>query len=234
MTTIPRITTSTGHPNARPASGDGGDQQGEAKSPGLVDGRIRRGRRAAGRFGASLRVSHPLILSISCRASVPTTAVGVDHGVDPIGTPPIMPGEDGIEYVGDGHPADPPRQEGGHRLLVGGVEHRRRGLALPPGLVGQAEAGEGVMVGRLEVEAAARRPVDAAEGRGDAVGPRQGVADGQAHVGVGELGDGGAVGHLDHGVHDRLRVDHDVDGVVVDVEQLVGLDHLQALVHERR
>ena len=49
-----------------------------------------------------------------------------------------------------------------------------------------------------------------------------------------QLGDRGAVGELDHRVHDRLRVHHHLDLVVVDAEQLVGLDHLEALVHQRR
>ena len=62
----------------------------------------------------------------------------------------------------------------------------------------------------------------------------EGEADRQAHVGHRELGDGGAVGELDHAVHDRLRVHDHVDPVEVDAEQLVGLDHLEALVHERR
>ena len=83
----------------------------------------------------------------------------------------------------------------------------------------------------------------APNGGADAVGPGQGVPDGQAHVGHGQLGDGGAVGVGDHRVHDRLRVDHHVDLVVADAdavlpgrraEQLVGLDDLEALVHERR
>jgi hypothetical protein len=35
-------------------------------------------------------------------------------------------------------------------------------------------------------------------------------------------------------VHDRLRVHDDFDAVEVDTEQLVRLDHFEALVHERR
>ena len=35
-------------------------------------------------------------------------------------------------------------------------------------------------------------------------------------------------------MHDRLRVDDDLDVVVVDAEQLAGLDYLEPLVHERR
>ena len=45
---------------------------------------------------------------------------------------------------------------------------------------------------------------------------------------------GRAVGELDHPVDHRLRMHHHVDAVVVEPEQLVGLDHLEALVHERR
>ena len=48
------------------------------------------------------------------------------------------------------------------------------------------------------------------------------------------LGDGRAVGELDHRVHDRLRVHHDVDPVQRDAEEQVRLDHLQALVDQRR
>ena len=47
------------------------------------------------------------------------------------------------------------------RDLVGGVEPRRRGAADAAGVVGQAEAGEGVEIGRLEVEPAEIGPVDA-------------------------------------------------------------------------
>ena len=38
----------------------------------------------------------------------------------------------------------------------------------------------------------------------------------------------------DQRVHDRLRVHDDVDAVVRRAEQVVGLDHLEALVHQRR
>ena len=44
----------------------------------------------------------------------------------------------------------------------------------------------------------------------------------------------GAVVELDQRVDDRLRVDDDVDPLVGDAEQVMGLDHLEALVHQRR
>ena len=49
-----------------------------------------------------------------------------------------------------------------------------------------------------------------------------------------EVGELGAVVELDQRVDDRLRVDDDVDPPVVDGEQVVGLDQLQALVHQGR
>ena len=59
------------------------------------------------------------------------------------------------------------------------------------------------------------------------------VPDRQPHVGHAQLGDRGSVAELGHRVHDRLRMDDHLDPVVVDAEQLVGLDHLEPLVHER-
>ena len=84
-----------------------------------------------------------------------------------------------------------------------------------PGFDRQAEAAEGLGVGRREVEAGDVAPVDRAEGRGEPLRVRQGVADREPHVGLGELGDRRPVAELDHRVHDRLRVDDDLDAVVV-------------------
>ena len=64
-------------------------------------------------------------------------------------------------------------------------------------------------------------------------GQPEGVADRQAHVRQAELGDRRPVGELDHRVDDRLRVHDHLDLVVRRAEQLVGLDHLEALVHQR-
>ena len=57
---------------------------------------------------------------------------------------------------------------------------------------------------------------------------------GQAHVGQAELGDDGPVAELDHRVHYRLRVYDHIHVVDRHVEELVSLDDLEALVHERR
>ena len=47
------------------------------------------------------------------------------------------------------------------------------------------------------------------------------------------MGQGRAVAQLDEAVDDRLRVDDHVDVVIRGAEQVVGLDQLEALVHER-
>ena len=79
-----------------------------------------------------------------------------------------------------------------------------------------------------------RRPVHRTERRRDAVGIRERVSDRQPHVGLRQLGDRRPVGELRHRVHDRLGMHDDLDLVVVHVEQLMSLDDLQTLVHQRR
>ena len=68
----------------------------------------------------------------------------------------------------------------------------------------------------------------------DALGVVQRVGDRHAHVGVAEVRERGAVAQQDVGVHDRLRVHDDVDALVRRAEEVVGLDELEALVHQRR
>ena len=63
-------------------------------------------------------------------------------------------------------------------------------------------------------------------------GQDEAEGDRQLHVRRRRLQHGGAVGELDHRVHDRRRVDHHVDAVEADVEQQVGLDDFQALVDQ--
>ena len=112
----------------------------------------------------------------------------------------------------DVHEADPPRQERGHRDLVGAVEHGRGGPALEARLAGQPQAGEGGLVGRLELEPAAhevhRRP---GRRRG---GVAQRVADRHPHVGRPAVGQDAPVVQPGHGVHQGLGVDHDLDPLV--------------------
>ena len=111
-------------------------------------------------------------------------------------------------------------------------------VAVPPAdgrLAGEPQARERVEVGRLERERADLRP-----GRACARARRR-ARDGAARRRSGRACPGWprcasvAPSHrLDERVDDRLRVHDDVDPVVRRAEQPVRLDHLEALVHQRR
>ena len=90
------------------------------------------------------------------------------------------------------------------------------------------------MVRRLEGQPADRGEVEARRRRGDALGPAQRIGDRDAHVGLAELGEHRAVAERDQAVHDRFRMDQDLDPVLAEAEQVVGLDQLEALVHHGR
>ena len=107
--------------------------------------------------------------------------------------------------------------------------HRTR-----PACSARARQAKTVAVRLLELEAVHGTPVDGPEAGPQALWVAQCVSNWQAHVWLGELGHGGSVDELHHGVYDRLGVNYDRDAVIIDVEQLVGLDDLESLVHERR
>ncbi len=142
--------------------------------------------------------------------------------------------DDGAHGVDDVEEADAARVERRHRLLVRGVEHRGVLAAGPAHLLRERDGGERGGVERLERPARRGGPVERPADAADPVRPVEAERDRQPHVGRRGLGDRRAVDELDHRVHDRLRVHHDVDAVVLDVEEQVRLDDLEALVHERR
>ena len=91
------------------------------------------------------------------------------------------------------------------------------------------------MIGSFEAQAADCDEVQCRQVRQPkALGHAESVGDGDSHVGNAELREPGAVAELDEGVHDALRVDHDVDLRRVQVEQPARLDHFKALVQQRR
>ena len=63
---------------------------------------------------------------------------------------------------------------------------------------------------------------------------RERVRDRHAHVRVAEMRERGTVAEADEPVDDRRRMDDDFDPVVRQSEEEVRLDHLEALVRERR
>ena len=109
--------------------------------------------------------------------------------------------------------------------------------AVPPARAareGEAQARERVEVGRLEGQRAHLGEVEHRHRHVDALGVVQRVGDRDAHVGMAQVRQRRAVAQRDERVDDRLRVHDDVDAVVRRAEQVVRLDHLEALVHQRR
>ena len=94
---------------------------------------------------------------------------------------------------------------------------------------------ERLLVDRLERQRPRRSTRSSGAHRDvDALGVVQRVGDRHAHVRVAEVRERRAVAQLDQAVDDRLRVDDDVDLLVRRAEQVVGLDQLEPLVHQRR
>ena len=120
------------------------------------------------------------------------------------------------------------------RHFVRGVEHDRPGAALFQRVVGQTQARKPLQIRRREFERAQPRNVERRHRAVPAIRIRKGVLNRQAHVGDAQLRDHRSVAQLDHRVHDRLRMDHDVDLARRHAEQPPRLDHLEPLVHQRR
>ncbi len=123
-------------------------------------------------------------------------------------------------------------EEGRHSLLVGGVEDGRSGPTAATGLAGEVDRGKHGGVQRLEGQRLRPAPVHRSLSMGNPVGPSQGEGDRQTHVRRGHLGQRGPVGELDHRVHQRLRMDDNVDVVVGHAEEQMRLDQLETLVHQ--
>ncbi len=142
----------------------------------------------------------------------------------------------GLEDAVDGFPDGREGAETGEESIdgdfVGGVEDGGVGTAGCAGVAREVQGGEVGVTWRFEFEFCEGGEVEWGEAIGDAVGPGDGVLDGEAHIGGGELCEDGAVDEFDHGVDDALGVDDDVDAVHFDVEEPAGFDHFEAFVEE--
>ena len=141
--------------------------------------------------------------------------------------------EDRGHDLRDLHQPDLPFEERHHRHFVGCIEHGwiRRSQSSRP--VREVDRREGLPVELLEREHAERREGQPPDAGRQPVRERQRELDGQPHVGRRHLGGHAAVSELGDPVDDGLGVHDHVDQVVVEPEQVVRLDHLQTLVHER-
>ena len=136
-------------------------------------------------------------------------------------------------YVGDLIPSQPTCEESIDGDLVGRTQPGRCRASKPTGFVGQRKAAKRCHVGQFEVESGQLGPVNPSKRRDDPMWIAKCVPDRETHVGQAELCDRRTVGVLDHRVHDRLRMYDDLDRVIRHIEQFVGLDYLEAFVHQR-
>jgi hypothetical protein len=141
--------------------------------------------------------------------------------------------EDGRRHLGDLDQPDLPFQERHDRHLVRRVQGCGIGQAQAARSIGQLNGRKGISIELLERHAPQRGEVESLDTRRESIRERQGELDGQPHVGGGHLGDHAAVGELGDAVDDGLRMHHHVDLAVLEAEQVVRLDHLEPLVHER-
>ena len=161
----------------------------------------------------------------------PRAPVGVDQLVEVARRRAVDAGEHVLDERCDLEEADPLLEERLHGHLVRGVVRAGVGAAALAGLAAEGEHPERLRVGLVELE---RTQLERRHRRGGALRIGERVGDRDAHVGVAEVRDRGAVAEADEAVDDRRRVDHDLDPVVGDAEEEVRLDHLEALVRERR
>src|SRR2546427_4982644 len=129
---------------------------------------------------------------------------------------------------------DVPGEEGVYRLLVGGIQDRGMPPTLPGRLPGQADALKSALVQIVELQAGEL----VRGGRGHRVRQPVGIgqrhSDRETHVRPSQLGLQRAVDELHERVDDALRMDAHRDRVQWDAKQVMRLDELEALVHERR
>ena len=153
------------------------------------------------------------------------------EGVHALGREPL---ERPLDHRGDAHEAEPAGEEGVDGHLVGGVEHAGGRAARLRCLAREPQAREGAEVRRLEGQRGHGGEIEPRDGHVDALRVVQRVGDRDAHVGQAHVRERRAVAQGHERVDDRLGVHDHVDAVVRRAEQPVRLDHLEALVHQRR
>ena len=116
-------------------------------------------------------------------------------------------GDGFLDYSGYFKEADPARQEGRHRYLIGGAEDIGRPAARIKGRPGDAERREPIAIRPLERQNADRREIEPPNRDRIPLRPGQAMGDRRPHVGRAQAGQHRAVGELDQAMHDRLRVD---------------------------
>src|SRR3989442_3733315 len=139
-----------------------------------------------------------------------------------------------LDDVRDRQEADTSVEESRDGDLVGGVQHDRQAACRLERAIRQAQTWERGGVRHLDLQWSRTCEVERGQRRRPALGIRERVLNRQPHVGDAELCEHRSVGELHHRVHHRLRMNDDVDLIGADAEEPMRLDHLEALVHQRR
>jgi hypothetical protein len=143
--------------------------------------------------------------------------------------------KDPIDDLGDPAERRRPVQKGRDRHFVGRVEHCGRRPGGASGGHAHVEGPKHLPADRLERERPRRNRIEPAHpGVGETRRMGERVQNRELHGGKPELRDHAAVAELHEGVDDALGVDHHLERVVGKPEQIVGLDQLERLVHQRR
>ena len=116
--------------------------------------------------------------------------------------------------------------------LVGGIHDAGHVATAMDGIEGQLQTAELLDVGLQEFQVVALEEVEAWAVQVQTLGEREGILNGQSHIGHTELRLHASIGKLYGAVHDRLRMDEHLYAVGRNAEEPACLHHLEAFVHE--
>src|SRR5262245_31778889 len=129
--------------------------------------------------------------------------------------------------------AQPVGEEFGDRHLVSGVEDSGGGAPRLEGAAGETQRRKPGEIRLLEGQRCRACQIEPRGRARDPLGPSKAIRDRDAHVGAAQLRDERAIAEFDQAVHDRLRMDQDVDLLRSQRKKMIGFDQLEPFVHQR-
>ena len=117
--------------------------------------------------------------------------------------------------------------------FVGSIDDAGHIAAAVDGVEGQLQAAELFDVGLQKLQRVALEEVETLTVQMQSLREREGILDGQPHVGHAQLCLHRAIDELHGRVDNRLRMDEHLDFLSWYAEKPAGLHHLEAFVHER-
>jgi hypothetical protein len=140
----------------------------------------------------------------------------------------------GFHDAGHVHETDGAFQKSVERDFLGGVEDTAGRATGLHDIAREPQRGISAQVGGVEFQRRDLRQVDARHRQVAPFGPVQRIADGVAHVGRAQMRHQRPVAETDQRVHDGLGMDHGLDLLGWDAEELLGFNQLHGLVEHRR